>query len=384
MQTGGVAIIPLQGFILSPIIFFLILKSNKYRLKFSSFHLRIWLSAIGTLILQNIFNNNFNDSSIIQFFYINFILCNAFLFVNNNLNDNLGKDIGRVLNFFLWQSLIGFVFIALFPSLLFKYSINLSSKAGPNFLGLFYANFLGSGPWGLQRSQGLFWEPGVLQIFLNIYLFIAITNGYRLKKILLIIIGIIVAYSTTGYFLLFINILFLLVKYKRNYVRIAILATIPIFASLVYLNITNKFYGEDYTSSLARNMDAVIAYELISNNPIIGNGFYNPQEIIKKSSLANVKYEFFTGQDISKYRINERTGITNGILDLIAVLGIPLGLYFVFKLFNQSIIETKDKVGKVIFYILIIISSLSEPIMLSTFFILLFVSSLRVSKSKYF
>lgn len=381
MQTGGVAILPLQGFVLSPIIFFLILKSNKYRLKISSIHLRIWIVIIIVLFLQNIFNNNFNASSIIQFLYINLILCNAFLFVNNNLNDNLNKDIGKVLNFFLWQSLIGFVFIALFPSLLFKYSINLGSKTGPNFLGLFYANFLGSGPWGFQRSQGLFWEPGVLQIFLNIYLFIAIRNNFRFSKVLLIILGIIVAYSTTGYILLSVNIFYFFIRYNKKYIKLITLLALPFFILLVSLNITNKLYGLDASSSLARNIDAIMAAELIVRSPIIGNGFYNQQELLANSSVESVKYAFMVKNNLNNNTaFEERTGITNGVLDLIAILGIPLGVYFITKLLNQKIIDTNTKLEKLVFFILILVSSLSEPIMLSTFFILLFVSSLKVRK----
>ena len=63
------------------------------------------------------------------------------------------------------------------------------------------------------RNQGLFWEAGILQIFLNILLFL---EGFVFKRgrwtIPLIIFAILTTYSTTGIFIMIIVLFFIFIK----------------------------------------------------------------------------------------------------------------------------------------------------------------------------
>ena len=61
------------------------------------------------------------------------------------------------------------------------------------------------------RNNGIFWEPGVYQAFLNIALLMLLDNmespNYRIKNVIILMATIITTYSTTGYLLLLLIII---------------------------------------------------------------------------------------------------------------------------------------------------------------------------------
>ena len=93
----------------------------------------------------------------------------------------------------------------------------------------------------IHRNAGIFWEPGILQSYLNILFFLEASIFKSNKKLLfLIIIAIISTYSTTGLFLLIIQIIYFIQKnYKKTFapvfLAILVLPLYFIFSAKLYI-----------------------------------------------------------------------------------------------------------------------------------------------------
>jgi len=82
------------------------------------------------------------------------------------------------------------------------------------------------------RNQGLFWEPGVLQIYLNLFFFLQAFIFKQNRWLILIGFAILGTYSTTGILILIGQLLYLFVqRFNQNklYLPIIFLSFIPIY-----------------------------------------------------------------------------------------------------------------------------------------------------------
>jgi len=240
-----------------------------------------------------------------------------------------------------------------------------------------FSNLKPNGLFNFPRSQGVFWEPGVLQFFLNFFLFLSIKNNKNKIKSLLIAFSIIITYSTAGYVLLLINILYFILK-RGNYFYLILTSVLGyFFIVLLIINFENKIYGDESDSTLGRNMDALIAIKLISMKPLLGHGFLDYQDINASYDFYLIKREFFSKQKLLiDANLNQRFGLTNDLLNLFVIFGIPVALYFLYKLYHQNILELL-KLDRVILFILILLGVYSEPILMTPFFYILFLSSYK-------
>jgi hypothetical protein len=228
------------------------------------------------------------------------------------------------------------------------------------------------------RNQGWFWEPGILQIFLNILLFI---EGFVVKKnkwtIFLLIIAIITTYSTTG--ILIMLILLILIFWsdiRRN--PLVIIFAIGLLLPLFYVaetNIENKTIGERSSSFQKRYLDLVQPFAIASDYPITGVGL--DRDFFQKfRSRFQMEDDF--GKVIQTYtgleRIAQSTdkGSSNSLTYLIAAMGFPSAFFLFYCLLKQNLFTKR----KGIFMTIIIISLFSEPLFLRPFFLILVVSGM--------
>lgn len=226
------------------------------------------------------------------------------------------------------------------------------------------------------RNQGLFWEPGILQIFLNILLFLQFFVFQTSKrKIATTIFIILTTFSTAGFLIMLIQILY---KVKsllslKNFLYILPLSAILllVFYPLIEANLTDKLVGDNATSSFVRFFDALQSLVIISDYPLTGIGI----TIESYFKLQTEKYYDVFG--IFSYL---PTGNTNSILGTLVFLGVPFGASFLYFLYHQSIVT----VNKNLFFIMMLIALSSEPLLLRPFFFfLIFNGFVNVMSKKY-
>ena len=304
-------------------------------------------------------------------------------FKNNRSSEYFLGRMRYILKIILYFSIINFLAYFFVKSQLIDlyggYNNDLVTKTY-NYLFFFHPeknelNFFGI---GLIRNQGWFWEPGVNQVYLNILLYL---EGFVFKRgrwiIPLIIFAILTTYSTTGIFIMIIVLFFIFMKsIKRN--RLLILLAIILSFPLYYvakLNIEDKTTGEKSSSFQKRYLDLVQPLAIASDYPITGVGL-DRSYFGKLRSKFQMENNF--GKIIQTYtgleRMSDSTekGSSNSLTYLMAAMGFPIAFFIIYCLFKQTLFPYKRR----IFMLIILISVLSEPLLLRPFFLILIVSGM--------
>ena len=225
------------------------------------------------------------------------------------------------------------------------------------------------------RNQGLFWEPGVLQIYLNLFFFI---QAFLLKQNRwLILIGFVIlgTYSTTGIIILIGQLIYLFIqRFNENklFLPIIFLSFVPIY--LVFsINIEEKFRGNRIFSFQKRLFDFTQPIFIAAANPVTGVG-------LDLDQFQKLRYEFYIDSE-SLELINETLGVSlkgagtsagsaNSLTFLLAAMGFPTAILFVFMFLRQKIINNH----RLLFYFIVFVSVMSEPLFLRPFFFIYIIS----------
>jgi hypothetical protein len=221
------------------------------------------------------------------------------------------------------------------------------------------------------RSQGIFWEPGVLQVFLNLLLYIELnmfTNN-RLK-IVLIVIAILLTFSTAGYSIA----AYLLIVYglKHGHIKLklkSLVVTVPAVATgvfFLYTNLIDKLSFDNSISLAYRLFDLEKSLDIIKNHTFIGLGFST--EVFPAYQFDS-KLLSLSGQYIQSTFTSD-AGNTNSILMLYVSFGCVMATIYLITLYNQSIFNKMP----VVFFISLIIICFSEPLVTNNMFLFLFIS----------
>lgn len=230
------------------------------------------------------------------------------------------------------------------------------------FLNIFfYESTHELGGLELFRNQGLFWEPGVLTIYMNLLFYMS--SFIKKNKITSVVSGFLVltTFSTTGIILL---VMQLLVLYKsiirKNFVYILPLTLISIpLIPLIVDNITSKFQ-EDNGSFIVRSYDYLISLSIIRDHWLTGIGFGTEvyEQVQKASSI-------FQSLSIIDTRRN-----SNSITALFVAFGIPLSLLALRFLFRQQLLSG----NRWLVFLILFLGLNSEPLIFTGFFMFLIVS----------
>ena len=240
--------------------------------------------------------------------------------------------------------------------------------------------------FGLEfcRNQGVFWEPGILQAFLNSLFFLEAFIIKRSKALLIIIAFVIfTTYSTTGLSILLLQgVVYVYNEFKKNKVLFLLIlsALIPIYL-ILQVNVQDKVQGEKEASFQKRFFDLTQPFYIALENPITGVGLDAEQfqklreEFYFTSSTLNYIYNQ-TGVGL-KVSVTDK-GSSNSIMFLLAATGFPTAILFLYMFFKQQII--KDK--KWLWMIIMLISVMSEPLLLRPFFFIFIVSGFMSTYQK--
>ena len=311
----------------------------------SRFSMKLILVGILCVSIVLLLNYLLSESGNSIWFYIKFFLriVSTFLLIlyYKNTRFDLKRDIIFCLYVLAFHAVISFLIFPFIENYLV--SIPTEELNGKTFYNLFFYSSLRD-VFGINiyRNQGVFWEPGILQIYMS-------TTGLGL----LLILYIFYYFSIHTHF----SIKFFLLS----------LFFFILMIPLVLAFVNNFGEKKDTLSYQLRMYDMVNAIEMVIQHPICGIGF--DMEVYKKvQTMTNLsKYANLNIYDGDM--IYER-GNTNSLLMLLIQCGLPMSVIYLCILYRQNIFLNRR-----LFFFVIIISLMSEPLLLGNFFILFFVES---------
>ena len=308
-----------------------------------------------------------------------------FYFRNQENNQIFINSLYFVLKIILFHSLISFLayfFIAgdLFlitskyhDSLTYKYLFYYSPKeeVAVNFFGL--ANL---------RNAGIFWEPGILQSYLNILFFLEMSIFKRNKMLLsLIVLAILSTYSTTGLLLLFIQVIYFLQKEYKSMIATVLILIVGVPLYFVFsANMSEKIYGDREASFQKRLFDLTQPFFIALDHPLTGVGLDIDRfrEVRQEFYMTNDFNDAFREIGIEQKVKTTSKGSTNSVMYLLAGMGFPTAILFIYMFIKQKIV-TNDRF---MWFIITFISIMSEPLLFKPFFFIFIVSGFSYIFSK--
>jgi hypothetical protein len=367
MISGGLFIFPREIIllVLAVMIIYRLLKNNT---KIMGNYLNVSFTIFIVIAHFLFFYKDISDAEALIIRLSNlFLALLVYIYFYSNRGKNIIASLYIVLKFILYQALISMPFIYFLPQYFTK--IYLWNSDYQTFYYLFY--FQDYYLTTLPRIAGLFFEPGVLQIYMNLLFFFSVHYFNDIKWSFLALIVILATQSTIGIGILLIQIIFLLFAFLKKrkktnkYIIIALILILSFFTENIFFsNYQEKTEGKSKGSFLARQYDLMIGLSTIRENPILGIGI-NPENFVEYQKKNNINDAFSSN-------INDIRYTTNSYIQLFYMFGIPLSLMFLYFFLNNKIV-TKNRI---LFNIIIILSLSTEAIIFTPFFLMFFVSGL--------
>ena len=221
----------------------------------------------------------------------------------------------------------------------------------------------------IGRNAGIFWEPGVFQVYLNMAFFLAMCYNKvniknRLMKAIILAVTLATTQSSMGYLILMIQILFIFFSdndlVKKYHLKKYVFFALVIGGLIVFIEgslIEKLLYGGG--SFITRYDDAIVVLQTIVRYPIWGIGSF--------SDLTAYVVAHFTD---SPYR-RGRTEITcsNGLLNVFATHGIPAGMIYVWCIFKSASHFFVSKKEAIMYWVIVLMCLANEPIAITSFFV---------------
>jgi hypothetical protein len=322
------------------------------------------------------------DQSFIKYGYYLLSLISSLLvivhFKNNRDEVYVSNLIKKVLVLIMLHSVFNFIAYFFVKDSLFSIETEVHHTETFNYLFYYNPNQHSFSLFGLDlvRNQGLFWEPGITQIFLNILLYL---EGVVLKKskwvMLFTVAAILTTYSTTGILIMLVILLYIfrMVIRKKPILLALGLALIVPFNWVVKKNLEEKVYGEQSSSFQKRLFDIKQPLLITIDNPLTGVGLDKEQfQTIRSGYYLDLAIFEEIEREMGVESTIESTdmGISNSIMALLSTMGIPVTFIFLWFLFKQQIFLHSRRLISFIIFIFI----MSEPLLLRPFFLTLIVS----------
>lgn len=334
------------------------------------------IATILVLILAFLFLNYFfavseqSIQKVLANVTIMFSACLAAFYFKSQKNEGLFiKSLYFSLKVILFHSLINFLIFPIVDghlSLIGNWHYECSSFAKMFFYNPQKYSFSVLG-LTMVRNQGAFWEPGVLQIFLNILLFLNLFV-VKSKRIIVMatIIAILTTLSTTGFLVMM--ILLAIYSFKlvsRNFLLLPIVVLFLLgLYSITSININDKVSGSGANSFQVRFFDLVQPMLIVFDNPLTGVGLDDQEYINIRSDIAyNLWLSNIDFDSLEK-------GSTNSITFFLATSGIPATILLIWMLYKQTFIKNKKR----LFFLLMFFSLMTEPLLLKPFFFIFVIS----------
>lgn len=228
---------------------------------------------------------------------------------------------------------------------------------------LYFFHVFGGGLWGEHNQlSGIFWEPGIYQMALNLALIMNIdewglSNNKQKKhtlKLLTVIIAIILTMSTTGYLTLGVVLIGKMWSKEGKSFAYIILFLLVILCFLIiikYSTVISGKFTEENASFIARSNDFFALLNVISEHPFLGSGVHSKLYM----SLAN-KYNMTGSQSA-------------GLLLQTAQLGVFWLISFYYSL-NKEYTKRKIEINRWFYIIAISFLCIGEPLVYAPFILI--------------
>lgn len=223
------------------------------------------------------------------------------------------------------------------------------------------------------RNYGIFREPGVFQMYISIALIFLIyySNEFSLKKFVVLILSIILTFSTTGYIALFAIICLYFINNRTKYTissKNKLLVIIFMLVGIAYVTtktdllssegmVFDKLSNTERHTTLARMSSVTSNIKMWEESPLLGVGLQKAEDLFPILSLKD--YGFASQHN------------TNTFLAELATFGLFYFLLFFFGIiFISKYIGLKTTERCLIFTVLLILS-IGEKLTFSPFFFLM-------------
>lgn len=229
---------------------------------------------------------------------------------------------------------------------------------------------------GLERAHGIFWEPSVFVNYVAVYLYINLFLSLNLRKVVLGLIAMVMAYSSTGLLLAAI-LVFLFTFYPgsslsakarlrlRRLRYLMLLAGIPAVYWVLQQNVTSFFTDSRKLGSVSQRFyDTIGAVLSIADRPWLGTGTNLDSYSSALESNENFKQ---LSRLTANFDLNAKSEVkfSNSMLRYFVKYGIPTGLLLFYGLWNQTMIRSKTKW---VLFLVIIVGTSFSPILELSFF----------------
>lgn len=372
MLSGGNLILP-RALLLVAMVACILLVSNPAKI-FRRELANIW-ALLGTIMVIALIGMESLELSGFVVRYASFFGALLLLTVYLDLpRSSLVRDAMPLFIFFAIQAIITPVFVLFFPNLITSFTVGEATQFTFAFILFYHETIEGAGFMGLVRPNGFFFEPGVLQIYLNIFLYAALFQYKRPILIGMAVLAVAATQSTTGLAISCALIGWSGFKYLRTLdASTTFLAMILLPISILpivwftYRNVVEKLFGNMASSAAAREFDLYTGLRIVSEYPLFGIGF----------SQERFRTEFYTfGRKVETMLGNDvlERSLSNGLLHLAVVLGIPMMLLFVFAILRQRFLGEAVVGGAIV-----VVSLLTEALVLTPFFTMIAFSGLLIT-----
>lgn len=323
------------------------------------FRISLWISLIAAI---GVFRFSNHEATALATRLINFfaglLLLQAYSGKDRGL---LMKDLEWLTYPMVYQAIITVILAAVAAPLFFNLTIDDQNLSTAFLLFNYHATLEDGG--NFVRPDGFFWEPGVLQLYLNIFLYISLFISRNTKRSILGLLGVAATQSTTGAVIaailiganFFARMRTAPVRRRRMVLVTGVILAIPVIF-FVYQNLMDKLLGEGTGSFLVRQYDLLTAINIIAENPLIGIGFS------KENYTDSARLLGFSDSPLGEAFFEERTGTSNGIAQLFYAIGIPLGFYALIGIIRQRHFPNKK-----IFSLMILIGLFGEALVFTPF-----------------
>jgi hypothetical protein len=187
------------------------------------------------------------------------------------------------------------------------------------------------------RPDGFFYEPGIFQIYISIFLYICLFWRFSLFWAGIACLALVSLWSTVGVavsaVLLVLSCRQLLFRHrgiKRAFLLAAYIFALPVITFLAISNYYEKVDGDLRGSFLAREYDFYTGVNIIKEKPMTGIGF---------GLDTYLQYNQHLGYDASDLRVDETVDRpnSNGLIQVLYTIGLPLGLTLLLGIVAQSL-----------------------------------------------
>ncbi|WP_156397441.1 MULTISPECIES: O-antigen ligase family protein [unclassified Sphingomonas] len=289
--------------------------------------------VLAILNADDIFN------SVIAVRFANFLLGLMILSIYIDAGgDAFVDDIYPILKFMCFQSIATTIVGLIAPAAFSPFYVDDASYYTIGLILTFHTTVEGGS--ALVRPDGFFYEPGVFQLYLNMFAYFAMFVRRIRKDFALAVVAVLCTQSTTGVFIVsgLVGLYFL--RPTNNSPKIAWVMQIILIAPIVMgillaiisTNVDNKFTGANRGSSWAREYDLWTGLAIASEYPLTGIGFDYDRY------YQEAYYLGYKESKLDDHTIINRSS-SNGIVAVFYSLGFLVGSIYIYGLFRQKFIR---------------------------------------------